>query len=82
MSKTKTLLGFAAGAAIGALAGILLAPEKGSDTRKKISNKTSDLADAVKNSFGEYIEHMEEEAKSKINTMKADLKNKMDRSLS
>ena len=43
MANTKTLLGFLAGAAVGALAGILLAPDKGSETRKKISKKTGDL---------------------------------------
>ncbi|RYF85749.1 MAG: YtxH domain-containing protein, partial [Chitinophagaceae bacterium] len=35
MSTSKTLLGLAAGAAIGAVAGLLLAPDKGSETRKK-----------------------------------------------
>ena len=34
MANTKTLLGFLAGAAVGALAGILLAPDKGSETSK------------------------------------------------
>ena len=33
MGNTKTLLGFLAGAAVGAIAGILLAPDKGSATR-------------------------------------------------
>ena len=33
----NALLGFIAGAAAGTLAGILIAPEKGAETRKKIS---------------------------------------------
>jgi gas vesicle protein len=41
----KTTLAFIGGAAIGATIGILLAPEKGSDTRKKIMSKAKDLAD-------------------------------------
>ena len=39
MSNTKAVLGFVAGAAVGALVGILFAPDSGSNTRKKISSK-------------------------------------------
>ena len=56
MSSTKTMLGFLAGAAVGALAGILFAPDKGSNTRKKIANKTGDLTDSVKSSFNDFID--------------------------
>ena len=35
MSKGKLLLGVLAGVAAGALLGILMAPDKGSETRKK-----------------------------------------------
>jgi len=38
-SDSKFLLGFLAGAAIGALAGILFAPDKGSETRKVLNEK-------------------------------------------
>lgn len=48
MKSGKVLLGALAGIAIGAVVGVLLAPEKGSDTRKKISKKGQDLADDVK----------------------------------
>ncbi len=54
--SSKTLLGFVAGAAVGALAGILLAPDKGSNTRKKISSKACDITDSIKNSFGEFVD--------------------------
>ncbi|MES2559380.1 MAG: YtxH domain-containing protein [Bacteroidota bacterium] len=43
----KTTLAFIGGAAIGATLGILLAPDKGSDTRKKILSKAQDFADDV-----------------------------------
>ncbi len=43
----KTTLAFIGGAAIGATLGILLAPEKGADTRKKILSRAQDLADDV-----------------------------------
>jgi len=89
MANTKTLLGFLAGAAVGALAGILLAPDKGSETRKKISKKTSDLGESVKSSFNDFIdgvkesyasvksegEDVEEKSRMKINSLKNEAKN-------
>ncbi len=94
MSSSKTLLGFVAGAAVGALAGILLAPEKGADTRQKISSKTSDLADSVKTSFGDFIdqvknsyskagsaaEDLASKATSKANTWKEDVSSSVENS--
>lgn len=56
MSYKKTMIGFAAGAAIGALAGILFAPDKGSKTRKKIADKSEELTDSVKTSFSNMID--------------------------
>jgi gas vesicle protein len=45
MSSGKVILGILAGAAAGALLGILFAPEKGSTTRKKILSKGEEYAD-------------------------------------
>ena len=51
MKTSNLLLSIIAGAAAGAVVGILLAPEKGSVTRKKLYNKgahaVEDLKDAV-----------------------------------
>jgi len=58
MSSGKVLLGALVGLAAGALLGILFAPEKGSDTRKKISKKGEDIADTLKEKFDEFIESM------------------------
>jgi len=94
MSNSKTLLGILAGAAIGAVAGILLAPDKGSETRKKLSSKTGDLADNVKNSFGEFIdqvkntyskaeghmEDLEQTTRAKMSGVKDDFKTSVDNS--
>lgn len=44
MNNLKILAAFAAGAASGAILGILFAPGKGSDTRKKVLNSAKDLS--------------------------------------
>ena len=46
MSKiANTLLGLAAGSAVGVGLGILFAPDKGKNTRKKIKDSVSDKVD-------------------------------------
>jgi gas vesicle protein len=54
------------GAAIGGALGILFAPDKGSETRKKIAGKTNDLTDSLKEKFNSLLE----EAKKEIETAK------------
>ena len=56
MSTGKVFLGVLAGAAAGALAGILLAPAKGSETRRKILQKGEYYKDAVKEEFNQLID--------------------------
>ncbi len=89
MSNSKAVLGFLAGAAVGAIAGILFAPDKGSSTRRKILKKGEDLGDSLKESFNEFIDSAKsmyssakeegeeafEKGKSKMNTLKQDAKN-------
>lgn len=41
----KVIVGFLCGIAAGALAGLLLAPNSGEETRKKIAEKANDLKD-------------------------------------
>jgi gas vesicle protein len=60
MSSGKILLGVLAGVAVGALAGVLLAPDKGSVTRKKILKKSDDYADALRAKFEEYMDTISE----------------------
>ena len=43
MSVQKFLAGFAVGAAIGAVAGILLAPKAGAETREMLSDTAKDV---------------------------------------
>ncbi len=56
MSTGKILLGVLAGMAAGAAAGILLAPDKGSETRKKISKRSDKFLSDIRGSFGELID--------------------------
>lgn len=47
----KILIAFAAGAVVGAVLGILFAPDKGFETRKKISEQGKKMTDAIKEKF-------------------------------
>ena len=60
----KILTAIVAGAAIGAIVGILFAPDKGSETRKKISEEGKKLAEDVKDKF--------RKGKEKLNELKKD----------
>lgn len=56
MRNSKLLIGFLAGAAVGGILGILLAPDKGTETRRKILEKGSEMADAVKDKFNDVVD--------------------------
>ena len=53
-NNSKILLGIIAGAVIGGALGILLAPDKGSETRRKIVEKGNDLGDSL-SSFSDTV---------------------------
>jgi gas vesicle protein len=46
-NSSKILLGFIAGAAIGGALGILMAPDKGSETRRRIAERSSEIGDSI-----------------------------------
>ncbi|HCL82974.1 MAG TPA: YtxH domain-containing protein [Chitinophagaceae bacterium] len=60
MRTSKILLGFLAGAAVGAIIGILFAPDKGTETRRKISDQGNDLADNLKGKFTDLVDGVKE----------------------
>ncbi|HRI21262.1 MAG TPA: YtxH domain-containing protein [Panacibacter sp.] len=67
MSSKKLISGVLIGAAAGAVLGILFAPGKGTETRRKISKKGSDVAGDLKSKFNEFVDSVTEnyyEAKS------------------
>ena len=86
MSNSKTVLGFLAGAAVGSILGILFAPDKGTEIRKKITETGTDVTDSLKAKFGEFVdgikdtyqgvkedaEDLADEGASKMNTFKSE----------
>ncbi|MEO8515371.1 MAG: YtxH domain-containing protein [Flavobacterium sp.] len=56
MESGKVLLGVLGGVAAGALLGVLFAPDRGSETRKKIKEKGKGYADNLKGKIDE-IKH-------------------------
>ena len=47
MKADKIILGVLGGVAVGALLGVLFAPDKGTETRKKIAEKGNEIKDQV-----------------------------------
>ncbi len=46
-NNSKIFLGIITAAAVGAVIGLLMAPDKGSDTRKRVTKSLGDLADEI-----------------------------------
>lgn len=59
----KILVAVAAGIAAGAVLGILFAPDKGSETRKKLNKKGKKIADEVKEKINGFKEELEKKVK-------------------
>lgn len=64
MKSGNVLLGVLAGVAAGALMGILLAPDKGTKTRKQLLNKGEDFADELKEKYDELVTTLSDKYKS------------------
>jgi gas vesicle protein len=63
-NTTKILSAFAIGAVAGAVLGILFAPDKGSETRKKINEQGRKIGEDLKNKFNEMKEKTTNECQS------------------
>ena len=55
MNTGRLVVGILAGVAAGAILGVLFAPDKGSETRKKIAKSGSDTVDQLKAKFDEMV---------------------------
>jgi gas vesicle protein len=75
MSTAKVIVGVLAGVAVGAAIGILFSPDKGTNTRKKITRKSenmmhdiedglSDIYDTISKKYGQATEEVERAMKS------------------
>ena len=63
MKTSKVVIGLIGGLAAGAVLGILFAPDKGCNTRKKIAEKGNDLKDNAKDSFNDLLSTIENKYK-------------------
>jgi len=64
MSAGKIVAAVLAGVAVGAALGILFAPEKGSETRRRIAKKSKDYADELGDRANEFMDGITEKFES------------------
>lgn len=68
----KIIVGFLCGIAAGTLAGLLLAPSSGEETRKKITEKASDLKEDLSNQITTTFGKLSEQVNNSLGLKKAE----------
>ena len=75
MSTGKVLLGVLAGVTAGALLGVLFAPDKGCETRKKVAEKSKDLVSDLEETLKSFVSELTEKFETALKDAKATAKN-------
>ncbi len=67
MSRGNILVSVIIGSFIGALLGVLFAPDKGENTRKQIAKKSDEYGDLVKTELDDFVKTMRKKYESALN---------------
>lgn len=73
--NSKTVVALLAGLAAGAALGILFAPEKGDETRDKLSQSLKDLGDSIKDKAADEINSLSSLKDKVVSSIKTKLRN-------
>ncbi|MGZ5245546.1 MAG: YtxH domain-containing protein [Flavitalea sp.] len=78
-TSTKVMLGLIGAAAAGAIIGMLVAPDKGSEMRRKVKDTASDWADQLTDLFAEgktELSNLKNKATKAASTARAEAENR------